>query len=144
MEPTRIWNENLIPGVEKSHHRHEDGFVGPHGHDDLSCWVIREAIVLLQFSCDSFSQFRKTIIGGVVNLSLIQSLLGRFLDVGRGVKIGSADLKVYDILPGRRAPVDLFKYLPYSGKGNGLHTVSRLHHGILLSFIHRAKIKFYV
>ncbi len=98
MQPGRVRDQHLIPGIKQRQHRHQDGLIGSHRHHYLILGVNPYAILLEQLFGDGFSQLRSPIIGGIMYKALIQGLLGGRLDVLRRVEIGPSHLEV-DYVP---------------------------------------------
>ena len=79
-------------------------------------------VLSLQFLGNGLAQLHQAEIGSVMDLPLLNGLIGCLLDVLRGVKVRPADLKVEDFLPrplhGQRFLIDF----PDAGGGHAIHT----------------------
>ena len=127
MGPAGVRNQDLISGINKRHHGQKDGLIGPHGDHDLPVGIKNEVIISSEFICDSASEFLNPIIGRIMNIAVVQSSFGCFLDILGSIKVGAADSQVHNVLPLSCSSMYFFENFANPRKGNTAHSIRVIH-----------------
>ena len=94
VEPGRVRHQDLVALVEECHHGEKDRLVGADGDRDLAVLVELQTVLGTKLAGDGTADLRHAVVGGVVDLALVQRPPGGGLDVLRGVEVRPPDLQV--------------------------------------------------
>ena len=99
--------------------------------DDFGFRGVAEPVFAFQLAGHFLPQFKEAVIGGVVNLPVVDGLLDGFVDVRCGEEVRAAHDHVDDVLPGALSGFRRVEKGAEAGKGDVFRAKCELHCGLL-------------
>ena len=129
VEPHGVGDQHLVPGAEKGGHGGIGALAYADGHQDLLGGVV-DAVVPAELLRNGGAQLGGAVVGGIKDVALFEALVGGFLDDGRGVEVGAADLHmdhIHSLLLHLSGPLHHDADLR---EGQGLHSACGFKHSV--------------
>lgn len=123
--------ERLVAGIEQGGHAQVQRFGDARRDDDFGFRGVVEPVFAFQLAGHFLPQFKEAVIGGVVNLPVVDGLLDGFVDVRRGEEVRAAHDHVDDVLPGALSGFRRVEKGAEAGKGDVFRAKCELHCGLL-------------
>ena len=123
--------ERLVAGIEQGGHAQVQRFGDARRDDDFGFRGVAEPVFVFQLAGHFLPQFKEAVIGGVVNLPVVDGLLDGFVDVRRGEEVRAAHDHVDDVLPGALSGFRRVEKGAEAGKGDVFRAKCELHCGLL-------------